>query len=75
MEWKAGESLFDYYVRIYSPRFPADSQWSDGEIELMKSRKCEPFVFNRMPSHLENNHEKPTANPYATYLCIDNNSK
>ena len=37
--------------------------WLDVAIELEK-------IINE-----RNNHEKPTANPYTTYLCIDNNSK
>lgn len=48
IEWRAGESLADYYKRI--------------------------GVYDKLKT-LENNHEKPTTNPYATYLCIDSNSK
>jgi hypothetical protein len=51
-----------------------DCKWSDDEIaHMMKSQlQAKPFTFNKIT--IGTNHEKPTPNPYATYLCISSNS-
>ena len=62
-------------VVVYPKPDWSDMQWSSAELayikEISEKHKINPLLINKIK--LGAHHEKPTPNPYATYLCINGN--